>query len=371
MKKEKIVFTGGGTGGHSVPIVAILRELRRIPYKKFIFYYLGPKDPFTKRLLEGEGVKIFFVLSGKIRRYLDFLSPVQNIIDLFKTILGILQSFLLLIFIRPRKIFSKGGFGSFPVVIAGWILGIPIFIHESDAVAGMANRILSRFARKVFISFEEAGKFFPKQKVWLVGHPIRREFFGATREEGIDFFNISSSSPIIFVLGGSQGAQRINEKIFEIINEILESFELIHQAGERNYNECKEMGEMLIKKELKDKYHLFGFLDEKELGLAYAVADLVISRAGAGAIFEIAGMGKPSILIPLPESAQSHQLRNAYAYFRSGACIVLEEENFTPGFFVKTIKNLFSRPEILKEMRKRALGFAKPDAAMKIVENLI
>jgi UDP-N-acetylglucosamine--N-acetylmuramyl-(pentapeptide) pyrophosphoryl-undecaprenol N-acetylglucosamine transferase len=307
-------------------------------------------------------VKIKWVICGKFRRYLNLKSFFQNLIDLFKIPIGIFQTFFYLFFINPDLIFSKGGYGSLPAVISGWVLGIPIFLHESDVVPGLVNRFLGKLATEIFVSFPKT-LYFPQDKMVVVGNPIRLELLKGEKREAMEYFKISGEKPVILILGGSQGAQRINEKILMILNELLENFEIIHQTGDKNFKEVELQAEGIMKKELKRYYHPFPFLKEEQLKRAYAVCDLVVARAGSGTIFEIAALGKPSILIPLPESAQDHQLKNAYSYFESKATVVMEEKNFTPGFFLERLKFLFTHKEELEKMSKAAKDFSKPLAA--------
>ena len=181
---------------------------------------------------------------------------------------------------------------------------------------------------------------------------------------------MASAKPVILISGGSQGAQRINDEILEVLPQLLENFEVIHQCGENNFQQVKAESRVLINQDQEKFYHLFPFLREPELIRAYAAADLIVSRAGSGSIFEIAAVGKPSILIPLPESAQNHQVKNAYAYQESGACIVMEETNFTSHFFLERIKSLFSQTDELLKMTNGTRAFAKPQAA-KIIANYL
>jgi len=368
----KIVFTGGGTGGHVFPIIAICRELRRIyPKKDLKMVYLGPKDEFGKILLSQEGVKVKTIMAGKIRRYWSFGSFFLNLIDIFfKIPFGFFQAFLYLFFSGPDLIFSKGGYGSIPAVSAGWFLGIPIFLHESDLSPGLSNRFLSKFTTEIFVSFPRT-EYFPQNKMILVGNPIRREILEGSKEKAKELFKLSQEKPIILILGGSQGAQRINDVILVILPEILKDFELIHQAGTKNFPQVKKEAEVIVFDESRKYYHLYPFLKENELREAYAAADLIVGRAGSGTIFEIAAWGKPSILIPLPEAAQNHQFKNAYALAQRGATMVIEEINFTPGFFLERIKYLFSHPSEMEKMRNSAREFSKRRAAKIIASYLL
>lgn len=369
----KILFTGGGTGGHIFPIIAISREIKRIyPYEQELqFFYLGPKDDFGSLLLAQEGIKVKTIITGKIRRYFSLSSLFLNFIDIcFKIPIGLIQAFFQIFFLAPDLIFSKGGYGSFPVVIAGWILDVPIFLHESDISPGFANKFLSRFALEIFVSFPRT-EYFPPKKMILVGNPIRREILDGFKEEAKRIFNLSGEKPVILILGGSQGAQRINDVILEILPEILTDFELIHQAGEKNFKEVEAEAKVVLPENLRKYYHLFPFLKEREIKHAYKISDLIVARAGSGTIFELASLGKPSILIPLPEAAQNHQLKNAYCFARQGATVVIEEGNFTPHFFLEKARYLLSRPEELKEMGEKAKQFSRPRAAKIIAEYIV
>lgn len=368
----KILFTGGGTGGHITPIIAVTREIRKLYQGENLqFLYLGPKDEFASVLLNNEGIKIKQVFAGKIRRYLGIKSVIQNLRDIFLKIpIGVFQSFFYIFFSSPDLIFSKGGFGSIPGVIAGKILMVPVFLHESDVVPGMASRFLSKLSLEIFVSFPKT-EYFPFKKMILVGNPIRREILDELKEKAKINFKITSEKPVVLILGGSQGAQRINDKILEILPELLDNFEIIHQCGYNNFKTVKEEAKVMMNKESEKYYHLYGFLKEPFLRQAYAAADFVVGRAGSGTIFEISGLKKPSILIPLPESAQNHQIKNAYAYAEKGAAEVLEEANFTSHFFLEKLKYFLSRPEELKKMSEAAEDFSKPEAARVIANYLL
>lgn len=362
-KKTKILFTGGGTGGHIFPIVAIVRELIKVyPDSELEIFYAGPKDELGEITLKNEGVKIKRIISGKIRRYFGIKPFFQNIIDLIKIFLGIIQSFFYLFFLNPDLIFSKGGYGSLPVVIAGAMLRIPIFLHESDVIPGRSNRIAAKFAAEIFASFPKT-EVFPKKKIIIVGNPIRKELLEGSYEKGKEIFELQGGKPVVFIVGGSQGAQVINNVILNVLNKMLKDFEVIHQTGSKNFEGIKKEINIILPKDLRLFYHPYPFIKEDKLKHAYKVADIIISRAGSGSIFEIAAVGKPSILIPLASAAQNHQVKNAYRFAELGACIVIEEENFTPYFFLARLKQLFEEPEKIAKMKEAALKFARPRAA--------
>jgi UDP-N-acetylglucosamine--N-acetylmuramyl-(pentapeptide) pyrophosphoryl-undecaprenol N-acetylglucosamine transferase len=364
----KILLAGGGTGGHILPLVAIIREMRRIYNKNDLeFFYIGQKDEFGLILLQEEGVEIKTIFAGKIRRYFSL----QNIIDIaFKIPLGIIQSFFLLIKISPNIVVSKGGSGSFAITYSAKLLKIPVIIHESDIVPGLSNQFASHWAKKVLVSFPKT-EFFDLSKVILAGNPIRKEILEGDIQQAKEIFNLTLEKPIILILGGSQGSQTINDFILLILNNLLQNFEIIHISGQKNFNGIKSESEVVINKDFEKYYHVAGFLNEQQLKHAYACANLIISRSGSGSIFEIAALGKPSILVPLPSAAADHQSKNAYAYANTGASLVIEEANLIPNFFMEKINYLFTGTERLQEMSDCALRFSKPLAARAVAREVL
>lgn len=371
----KIIFTGGGSGGHIFPIIAIIREIRRIYTKPDIqIFYIGPKDDFSFSFLEKEEIEIKKIITGKIRRHFTFKTFFQNIFDvLFRIPLGFLQSFFYVYILMPDLIFSKGGYGSFGPVLSGLILRVPVFIHESDIAAGFINRIFAKYALEIFTSFPETENL-PKEKIIITGNPIRKEILEdfSGPEEIKKIFALRGGKPILLVLGGSQGAQRINNLLLEILPEILKNFELIHQCGIKNFKEVEIESKVILNETNQKFYHLFPVLNEIELRAAYKISDLIVSRAGSGIIFEIASCAKPSILIPLPESAQNHQIKNSYYLAKKQqAAVVIEEINLTPHLFLEKLNYLISCPAELKKMSENAGQFSKIRAGEIIAHYLI
>ncbi|HOC53403.1 MAG TPA: UDP-N-acetylglucosamine--N-acetylmuramyl-(pentapeptide) pyrophosphoryl-undecaprenol N-acetylglucosamine transferase [Candidatus Pacearchaeota archaeon] len=369
----KIIFTGGGTGGHIFPIIAVSRAIKRIgPSRGLDFMYLGPEDNFSKSALEKEGIYPQYILSGKIRRYFSIPAFFENIVDvLFKIPLGIIQAFYTIVKNPAVLVFSKGGYGSVPTVIAAWFLGIPIFLHESDISPGLSNKILSKFSKQIFVSFPvKETEYFPVDKMIKVGNPTRDSLLWGDKEKAKKIFNLKAQKPVILVLGGSQGSQRINDLILGVLSELLKTYEIIHQTGDYDFERVKTQANAFLYESAKQEYHAYGFISEDDLKHAYTAADCVISRAGSGIIFELAILKKPSILIPLPESAQNHQTKNAYAYAKYNACVVLEENNLSPNFFLKKINNIFETNQ-LEQMRRGAESFTSPYAADTIAKYLI
>lgn len=365
----RILFIGGGTGGHFFPIIAVSRELKRIAEEERLLdvelYYMGPRDT-RRELLLREDIVPDTVFSGKVRRYWSW----ANVSDAVKLLLGTIQAFWKLFVIMPDLIFSKGGFASFPILFVARLYRIPLMIHESDAVPGLVNQWSGKFAKRIGIAFPAALRFFPGEKTAVVGNPIRKRILGGVQSDAREHLSIFSGKPVILVVGGSQGAAPLNQMVLQGLPQFLKEFELIHQTGESQFPDISPQASVLLTSETKPRYHVFPFLDETRLREALASADIVVTRAGS-MIFEIAAAGKPSILIPLPHAAQNHQRENAYEYAKTGAAVILEENNATPNLVLHTIRRLWEDREGLKRMAAAAEKFARVDSAEVIAREII
>ncbi len=362
-KKYKVVFTGGGTGGHIFPLVSVIQELKKIiPKESLEVYYIGPQDKHSREQMEKEAGKVRYIYTGKLRRFSEFQAIIQNLFDaLFRVPLGILQSFFYLYIFSPDLVFGKGGYGSLPVILTAKIFQIPIILHESDMIAGATNRFLQKFSSEIFVSFPKTEKI-NAEKMFVVGNPIRRDVLEGSKEKAKETFNLKGKKPVILIIGGSQGSERINDLFLSASTGFLEHFSVLHQCGENNYKQVFAEANATIKKELREDYCVIPFFNGEQLAHAYALADIVISRAGSSSIFEIAATGNAGLFLPLPEAAQDHQVKNAYAYSSTGAAVVFEEENLSPHFFLEKIKELFSPIQQVEIMRENAKKFARPRA---------
>lgn len=361
----KIILTGGGTGGHLMPLIAVARKIReKQPDVQLMF--VGPKGKMEETLMGAENIPSKWIAAGKMRRYFSLL----NFVDFFKIIFGVMQSLVILLIEMPDAIFSKGGYASFPVVFVGWLYRIPILIHESDATPGLANRILKKFVDRVAVAYVEAEKEFPAAQVVVTGNPLRADINLGDAKKAREMFFLTESKKVIFVYGGSQGARAINNKILDILPELLQKYQVIHQTGESNFDEVRHRaGEMGIKAG-REGYITLSFIGE-ELKDILAVSDLIISRAGANSISEIAANGKPSILIPLQTAANDHQRMNAYALARIGGCVVLEESNLGENLFMSRIDEIMGSPELQKKLSENIKTFYHADATEKIAIGIL
>lgn len=366
----KIIFTGGGTGGHFYPIIAIAESVQKIAKeKKFIspeMYFFAP-TPYNQGLLYDHNIKYRKIIAGKVRRYFSLL----NFFDLFKTAWGVLGALLDVFDIYPDVVFSKGGYGSFPAVLAARLLRIPVFVHESDSAPGRANRWAGKFAARVAVSYREASTYFKEEKVAYTGQPVLEERLVPLTNGAAEFFEFDETIPTIFVMGGSQGAEIINNIIMDSLPDLVKNFQIIHQTGTNNLEIMKESAAaILLENPNRDRYKPYGYLNSLEMRMASGVASLVISRAGS-TIFEIASWQKPSIIIPIANSNENHQVKNAFAYAKAGACSVLEEENLKPHILLAEIRRILESKEISDKMKESAKNFFKPNAADAIARELL
>lgn len=367
----RIVFAGGGSGGHVYPTLAVIDALQ----KRFIelgmaaqMIRMGPSDGY-ETLFVNRGVLITPIVAGKVRRYFSL----ENFIDIPKLFIGFLQALFKLFFIMPDVVFSKGGTGALPVVFAAWCYRIPVAIHESDAQPGLTNLASARFAKKVFVSFERAASRFNPQKTEVVGTPIRSELLTekTTKDLAKDALGFSSSHPLTLIMGGSQGSRRINDFILANLMEIIKETQMLHQTGIANLAEAQKLSRAaLIDESFKNRYQPVGYFD-KNLNLALTAADIVIARAGSNTLAEIAMFGIPAVLIPLADAANDHQRTNAYEFAKNGAAIVIEEANLLPGIFLGQLKTILSDNALREKMAAASAQFFIPNAAEKIAQELL
>jgi len=361
----KIALAGAGSGGHLTPLVAVARKIREIvPEVEFVF--IGPKGKLEEQIIGNEGIPIREIKVGKFRRYFSL----KNITDCFMIPVGIVQTMLILLREMPDAIFSKGGYASLPVVLVGWLYRIPIMIHESDAKPGMANEIMSKFSDRVAVAYPEAEKEFPAAQVVLTGNPLRENINKGSAQKAREKFSLTESKKVIFVWGGSQGARVINNKILDILPDLLQKYQVIHQTGENNFDEVRHKAGELGIKVGREGYHAMSFITD-DLGDILAVSDLIISRAGSTSIAEIAANGKASIIIPLTNAANNHQRMNAYAIAKYGGCVVLEENNLGENLLMHQINEIMDKDQLRQKLEKDVKIFFHPNAAAEIAQGVL
>ena len=378
---RRILLVGGGSGGHIYPVIAVANALKAklaetgLPAQAGgVELMLLGDNKFMGQAAKESNIKFRSVMSGKLRRY---FSP-MNFLDIFKFPVGLIQSLWHIYWFMPDVVFAKGGYISvLPALVAKLYL-IPLYIHESDSVPGLANRILGRLADKIFISFQVSSAYLDSTKTVLTGNPVRKELLTGDRNEAVKLFNLTLNKKTIFVYGGSQGAQKVNDIILELLVMMVgKDLQIIHQCGSGQYETVKNSVDKLIKEgessygnTITQNYRLEPFLGLDKIRAAYALADIIVSRAGAGSIFEIALLGKPAILIPLStRSSRGEQITNAIELAKYGA-VMIEEENLTPHIVLNQIEYLL-RPENYEAVSQKIKSFAMPDAADKIAEAIL
>lgn len=366
----KIVFTGGGTGGHFYPIIAVAEAVNAIVEKEKLtaisMYYFSDAEYDKKSLLE-QSVQFRYIPAGKLRLYFSL----QNFTDAFKTLAGIAKAVFALFSVYPDVVFAKGGYASFPTLVAARLLRIPVIVHESDSVPGRVTKWASRFAYRVAVSYPEAARFFPSTKVAHTGQPIRKGIAEPTTVGAYEFLGIEQGIPTLFIIGGSLGAQIINNAILEALPQLVRDYQIIHQVGEKNLDAVRLQADaVLTDTNTHYRYKVFGFLNPLAMKMSAGVADVVISRAGS-ALFEIARWKKPSIIIPITVSHGDHQRQNAFNYARAGAGIVIEEANLKSGILLQEIKRIIENEELQSEMKANAEAFSGGDAAHTIAQELV
>jgi UDP-N-acetylglucosamine--N-acetylmuramyl-(pentapeptide) pyrophosphoryl-undecaprenol N-acetylglucosamine transferase len=358
----RIVLVGGGSGGHFYPLMSVARELRDTSNPPEL-YYIGP-DPYNLEELQKLSISFIACPAGKLRRY----TSVLNFVDAFRTFWGSLVAFLRLYFLYPDVIISKGSYTSVPVILAAAFLKIPIIVHESDTRPGKANALAARFARYVAISFEDVRSYFKNEHIEFTGIPMRRELTTPKQHDAKELLGLDPDTPIILILGGSQGAERINQLILDSLDELLPSYTIIHQTGKAHFD-IAVLGarELITNDTLLRRYRPVAFFEDPVvLNDVYHSASVIVSRAGSTSIYEIAAHGKPSILIPIPETISHDQRTNAYAYARTGAASVLEEANLTDNLLTSEIDRIMKNADLLRSMAESATAFVPKNGAKAI-----
>ena len=351
---KRIILTGGGTAGHVTPNIALLPRLKELNYD---IHYIGSYNGIEKELIEQFGIPYHGISTGKLRRYFSL----QNFTDPFRVVKGLDEARKLVKILKPDVIFSKGGFVSVPVVLAGKSRKVPTIIHESDMTPGLANKLSLSSATKVCCNFPETLEHLPEGKAVLTGSPIRQELLSGDKFKAREFLHFTSDKPVIMIVGGSLGAVAVNNAVRAILPELLKDFQIIHLCGKGKVDET------LLNVE---GYAQFEYIKD-ELRDLFAITDIVISRAGANAICELLALHKPNLLIPLSASAsRGDQILNARSFERQGFSMVLEEEEITNEILLGAIKNLYENRESYIDAMKKSDQQNSIDTIIDLIESL-
>ena len=348
---KRIVLTGGGTAGHVTPNIALIPGLKERGYEIF---YIGSYNGIEKKLIEDMNIPYYGISTGKLRRYFDL----KNISDPFRVLKGIHEAREILKKIRPDIIFSKGGFVAVPVALAASNLKIPLLIHESDMTPGLANRICIPYAVKVCCNFPETRDSLPEGKAFVTGTPIRQELLHGDADAGREFCGFNREKPVLMVIGGSQGSVFVNTKIREALPELLKNWQVVHLCGKGNLDDSLDQ---------TPGYRQYEYIKE-QLPDLFAMADVVVSRAGANAICEISALAKPNLLIPLGTNAsRGDQILNARSFEKQGYSMVLEEENLTEESLLEGVGKLYEN----RETYRKAMQSSSHTDSIRVILQLI
>jgi UDP-N-acetylglucosamine--N-acetylmuramyl-(pentapeptide) pyrophosphoryl-undecaprenol N-acetylglucosamine transferase len=352
---KTIVLTGGGSAGHVTPNIALIPALKKAGYDIF---YIGSYNGIEKKLIEDYNIPYFGIATGKLRRYFD---P-KNFSDPFRVLKGFTEAVKLLRKIQPDVVFSKGGFVSVPVVRAAGFLKIPYIVHESDMTPGLANKLSMTGARKICCNFPETLTSLPADKAVLTGTPIREELGMGSREEGKKLCGFTDDKPVLMVIGGSLGAQSVNETVRYALPRLLPDFNVVHICGKEKMDNLKLS---------VPGYKQFEYV-KNELKDIFAMADIVVSRAGANSICELLALKKPNILIPLSTKAsRGDQMLNARSFEQQGFSLVIDNDDLDEDILVETIQDLYeNREKYIENMSKSSLHSAT-DTIVKIINEEI
>jgi UDP-N-acetylglucosamine--N-acetylmuramyl-(pentapeptide) pyrophosphoryl-undecaprenol N-acetylglucosamine transferase len=345
--RKKILLAGGGTAGSVTPLLAVADELRKQNYE---FLWIGTRGGIERGMVEGENIKFKTIYCGKLRRYFSWM----NFIDPFKIILGFVQAFFILRKFKPDAVMSAGGFVAVPVSCAAFILRIPVLVHQMDVRAGLANKIIAPIAKVITTTFKSSVKDYGAKAV-CIGNPVRNKLsnFSISRREAFQKLGLTSHLPIVLVMGGGTGAERLNTFVTNNFNNLKKFSQIIHLTGVGKSTNIKD----------NEKYHAFEFLDVNGMMKVLTVADVVVSRCGMGVLTELSHFAKPSILIPMPDS---HQEDNAQVFFDNSAAVVLSEKIIDNDSFVSSVKKVVLDDSLKQELSRNVKDIISNNAITKI-----
>ncbi|MES2577748.1 MAG: undecaprenyldiphospho-muramoylpentapeptide beta-N-acetylglucosaminyltransferase [Bacteroidota bacterium] len=358
MKQYKFILSGGGTGGHIYPAIAIANELKaRFPDADFLF--VGAKDKMEMQKVPQAGYNIKGLWISGLQRRLTF----DNALFPIKLLSSLLKSRTIIKQFKPDVVIGTGGFASGPLLQAAAIAGIPTVIQEQNSFPGITNKLLSKKANKICVAYENLERFFPKEKMILTGNPVRQDLIDieSKREEAIQYFNLDSNKKTLLVLGGSLGARRVNQLIEkELPNMLSQNVQVIWQCGKLYLEDYKKYNSANVQ--------VVAFIERMDL--VYAAADIVISRAGASSVSELCIVGKPVIFIPSPNVAEDHQTKNAQAIVDKKGALMLKESELESQFslvFEVLLKDQGKQNQLSENIKLLAM----PEATKQIVDEIV
>lgn len=369
----KIVLTGGATGGHFYPLIAVVEGIEEICTEKRLIepetFFMGPA-PFDLVALQEHDIEYRPTGGATIRK-----DGKESRVGYLKLAISIVRTFPQLFSIYPDVVFSTGSYSAFPTLFCARLLRIPVVIYDADAKPGRVSLWSSRFARWIALGQADAVAAFPEKirdRIARTGHPIRHTILEPAREGGHEFLHLDPSVPTLFVMGGSQGARTINEAVLDALPDLLMQYNVIHQTGANNFDEVKGIASVSLRNHPHlERYRPFALLNALAMKMSAGITTLILARAGSGTIFEIASWGLPSILVPIPLDVSHDQTENAFSFARGGGAVVIEQYNLTPHLLRAEIDRIIGNEDVRAKMSAAAKEYSRPGAGRKIAEILL
>lgn len=367
----RVLVSGGGTGGHIYPALAVAKQLREEYQAEILF--LGSDDGLETEIVPMENFRLATIKAGKLRRYVSW----QTITGVMRVPLGMMQAINIVGKFRPSVAFTSGGYVAVPAGLAARFNGVPLLMHQQDVPPNLSNKLVAPLATRISVAFADSLAYFPPRKTLQLGNPIRQDMLVVGQvpsQEARKQLGFEEQEPLLLVTGGSQGARHVNQTVGEALPDLLAHCQVLQISGKELYNETRELSEsVLIHKDeaLRRRYRLVAYLNE-EMAIALQAADLVLCRAGASTLSELAVLGKPSILVPLPPAiGSSPQEANAAMFGRREAAEVIKDNDLKPQVLVERVKSILASSTHLEAMANAARSFAKPQATQEIVAEIV
>lgn len=366
----RVLVSGGGTGGHIYPALAVATQLHAQYQAEILF--LGSDDGLETRLVPAAGLPLVTIKAGKLRRYLSW----QTVRGVMRVPLGVVQAIEIVRRFRADVAFTSGGYVAVPAGLAAYLNRVPLLMHQQDVPPNLSNKQVAPLATRISVAFEDSLAYFPARKTLLLGNPVRQEILDIRRvspQAARQQLGLAQDQPLLLVTGGSQGARYLNRVLCQALPELLEHSQVLHISGKQLYDETQEQAQralMGVENVLKERYHLTSYLNE-EMPVALQAADLVLCRAGASTLSELAALSKPCLLVPLPPAiGKSPQEANASMFARRRAAVIIKNSDLEPALLAARVKELMTSPRALGSMMEAAGQLARPQATQAIVEEL-
>ena len=367
----RVLVSGGGTGGHIYPALAVAKQLHTEYGAEILF--LGSDDGLESELVPAAGFRLATVRAGKLRRYISW----QTVTGVLRVPVGMLQAVNIVRAFRPHAAFTSGGYVAVPAGLAARLNGVPLLTHQQDVPPLLSNRLVAPLATRISVAFADSLTYFPAGKTLQLGNPVRQDMLDVQRipvQEARGTLGFEKDIPLLLVTGGSQGARHLNEVVCQALPELLPYCQVLQISGKELYNETRELSESMLANQdeaTRKRYRLVAYLNA-EMPLALQAAELVLCRSGASTLGELAALGKPSILVPLPSTiGSSPQEANAAVFGRKGAAEVIKDSDLKPQILVERIKHTIASTTLIESMKNAARSFAKPQATQEIAAEIV